>query len=397
MGVTGAGKSHFIREVTGNSGVEVSSDLYSCTNKVQSYSFGYAGARITLVDTPGFNSMNRSDTEVLQEIAEWTSATYRNEQLLSGIIYLHPITHTRIEGSVLKSLKMFQRLCGQEALENVFLTTTQWSRANWAEGEFRENRLRNSEFWGGLTKEGATLQRFAGTRESGLELIHRLMSNKPKPLRIQNQIVEQHMTLLETDAGKCINEALAAQAQEKKYKEELESLVRERQEAMKAKDEMKEILAVERAKAREKLEEVVAERCLLEGLYAEEAEKRPTEEKKRQEEIGERKKVVIVVDTESIAIPNDTTSGFASYSTGGRLVSGINDHEVSKSNAFEIEVYFQRTPTSVLRTSEGTVREMFDTGVVGTNHIILDGIYYRCESETPTEIGSQEFFIFSKG
>ena len=339
--------------------------------------------------------MNRSDTEVLQEIADWASEAYRNEQLLSGIIYLHPITHTRMEGSVLKNLRMFQSLCGQEALENVFLTTTQWSRANWAEGEFRENRLRNSEFWGGLIEKGATLQRFSGTRESGLELIYRLMSNKQKPLHIQDQIVKQHMTLLETDAGKCINTALAAQ--ENKYKEELESLVRERQEAIKAKDEMKEILAAEQSKAWEKLEEAVAERRLLEGLYAEEVEKREAEEKKRQGEMGKRKKVVIAVNTEAIAIPHDATSGFSSYSTGGRLVSDINDHEEFKSNVFEIEVYFQRTPTSVLGASEGTVRELIDIGVVGTNHIILGGVYYRCKSNTPTEIGSQGFFIFSQG
>ena len=28
--------------------------------------------------------------EVPQEIADWTSETYRNDRLLSGIIYLHP-------------------------------------------------------------------------------------------------------------------------------------------------------------------------------------------------------------------------------------------------------------------------------------------------------------------
>jgi len=343
--------------------------------------------------------MSRNDTEVLREIADWTSETYRKGQLLSGIIYLHPITHTRVEGSALRNLRVFQNLCGQEALENVFLTTTQWSRANWAEAEFRENRLRSRECWGELIEKGATLQRFSGTRESGLELISKLMSNKQKPLLIQDQIVKQHVALLETDAGKCINEELAAQ--EKRYKEELESLVRERQEAIKARDEMKETLAadfaVERAKARKMLEEAVAERRLLEGLYAEETERREAEEKKREEEVEKPKKVVIAVETEGIAIPHDATSGFSSYSTGGRLVPDTDDHEGFKSNVFEIEVYFQRTPTSVLVNSDGTVREMFGMGVVGTNHIVLDGVYYRCKSDTPTEIDSQEFFIFSKG
>ena len=218
-------------------------------------------------------------------ISDWASEAYRNDQLLSGIIYLHPITHTRMEGSILKNLRTLQSLCGQEALSNVFLTTTQWSRVNWAEGEFRENRLRNRELWGGLIEKGATLQRFIGTRESGLELIHRLMLNKPKPLHIQNQMVKQHMTLLETDAGKCINELLVGQ--KKKHKEE-ESLSKEHQEAIKAKeDEMKKNLAVEQAKAQKKLEEAVSERELLV-----EVKKREAEERERQEEAAAKTKLL---------------------------------------------------------------------------------------------------------
>ena len=175
---------------------------------------------------------------------------------------------------------MFQSLCGQEALENVLLTTTQWSKVDQAEGEHRESRLRNQDFWGGLIHKGATLQRFSGTRESGLGLIDLLVLKTPKPLCIQDQIVKQQMTLLETDAGKFMNEELAAQ--EKKHKEELESLEKERQEAIRAKDdENNQILAVEQAKIREKLKKAATEQKLLEeGLHAAEIEKRQTEEGK---------------------------------------------------------------------------------------------------------------------
>ncbi|PUU74167.1 hypothetical protein B9Z19DRAFT_906561, partial [Tuber borchii] len=246
--VIGAGKSYFIREVTGNQEVKVSGGLYSSTSKVQPYSFEYLGEKITLIDTPGFNDTNKPDTEILKEIADWTSKTYKKNQLLSGIIYLHPITHTRMEGSAMKNLRMFQRLCGQEVLENVLLTTTQWSKVDPTEGEFRENNLRDEGLWGGLIGKGATLQRFHGTRESGLELINKLVSKTRKPLHIQDQIVKQHLTLLQTDAGKFLNEGLAAQ--EKRFKEELESLEKQLREAIKAKDnEMNQILAAEQAKA----------------------------------------------------------------------------------------------------------------------------------------------------
>ncbi|KAG0641240.1 hypothetical protein HOY80DRAFT_999485 [Tuber brumale] len=271
MGVTGkiqsAGKSYFIKEVSGNSEVVVSGDLYSSTHKVQSFSFEYQGAKITLVDTPGFDDTNRSDAEVLREIADWTSATCRENRLLSGIIYLHPITHSRMGGSALKNLRMFQSLCGQEFLKNVFLTTTQWSNVDPAEGGVRENSLRNGDFWGGLVDRGATIQRFHGTRESGLELIRGLMPNERKLLDIQDQMVNQRLTLLEANAGKCINEELIAQ--EKRYKVEMESLKRAFEAAIKERDnEIKEILSVEQARARMNLEKVAAEKRLLAGLHA---------------------------------------------------------------------------------------------------------------------------------
>ncbi|PUU81473.1 hypothetical protein B9Z19DRAFT_1165977, partial [Tuber borchii] len=404
--MTGAGKSYFIREVSGNSAVEVSSDLYPCTNKVQSYSFEYAGARITLVDTPGFNGMNRSDTKVLRMIGDWASEAYRNSQLLSGIIYLHPITHTRMEGSILKNLRTLQSLCGQEALENVLLTTTQWSRVNWAEGEFRESRLRVREFWGGLIEKGATLQRFAGTRASGLELIHKLMLNKRKPLHIQNQMVKQHMTLLETDAGKCINELLVGQ--KKKHKEEVESLSLEHQEAMKAKeDEMKEILAAEQAKAQKKLEEAATEGELLVESHAAEIKKRKTEERERREEIGRGEKAVIAVATKDLsnAVLIDTFHG--SYcSTRARWILDINNHKEFELNTFAVAIQCQFNPSS---GSWGPVKTLVGPTILGpgiegtgtkrtgsTHYVFYGGARYVLQPGTSIRRGGQEFFIFMK-
>ena len=191
-----------------------------------------------------------------------------------------------MEGSAMSNLRMFQKLCGQEALENVLLTTTQWANVGQAEGQAREDNLRDEGLWGGLIDKGATLQRFYGTRESGLELVHRLMSKTRKPLHIQEQIVEQRMTLLETDAGKFINEELATQ--EKRYRGELESLERRLREAVEAKDdEMNQILAAEQERAQKRLERAEAEQRWLEGLHAAAIEKREAKRKGR-EGTGER-------------------------------------------------------------------------------------------------------------
>ena len=94
--------------------------------------------------------------------------------------------------------------------------------------------------WGGLIRRGASFQKFHGTRESGLSLIHKLKSDTRKPLDIQHQVVDQRMTLPETDAGKCVNEELIAL--EKVFKEKMESLGGQFREATRAEDdEMKKL------------------------------------------------------------------------------------------------------------------------------------------------------------
>ncbi|KAG0641243.1 P-loop containing nucleoside triphosphate hydrolase protein [Tuber brumale] len=383
--MTGAGKSFFIREVSGNSEVVVSDDLYSCTSKVQSYSFGFEGAKITLVDTPGFDDTNRSDTEILQEIADWTTRTYREKQLLSGIIYLHPITHTRMEGSAVRNLRMFRNLCGQEVLKNVLLTTTQWSNVDPAEGEYRESNLRNGDFWGGLVDKGATIQRFHGTRESGLELIRGLMSKERKPLGIQVQIVNQNMSLPETDAGKYIKEELIVQ--EKKHKEEMESLKRACEEAIKAMaDEITELRAAAE-KVQKKYEKVLAEKRLLAELHAAEVEKR-----EMREEAENRDKAIIAVATKDLKI---IPSGVTSYNTRGRLISDVSNDEQFKSNPVWITICSQSNNPNVqapTRTFPGTS----DAGIDATSYIALGEVRYQRRPGTHRTSGGKSFIIFSK-
>jgi len=187
----------------------------------------------------------------------------------------------------MKNLTMFKKLCGPGALRNVFLTTTQWSKVDQAAEEIRESGLcGDRNFWGLLIEKGATVQRFHGTRESGLKLIDKLMPKQPEVLDIQEQIVTQGRTIVETDAGQWINAELIAQ--EKKYKEEIETLERERQEAIKEKDdEMKELLAEEQAKARERLEKSAAEKRHLEEMHAEEMRKRDLEKQRDEERTKE--------------------------------------------------------------------------------------------------------------
>jgi len=362
------------------------------TSEVQPYTFDYAGAKITLVDTPGFDDTERSDTEVLEEIANWTSETYRKKQLLSGIIYLHPITHARIEGSAMRNLRMFQSLCGQEILGNVLLTTTQWSNVDPAVGQAREDNLRDEGFWGGLIRRGAILQRFHGTRESGLELIRGLMFNTRMPLDIQEQMVEQQMTLLETNAGKCITEELIAL--EMKFKEKVKSLEEQFRNTMEAMGEEMRVLMDAKEKTQQELERVTDQMRLLTESHAAEVKKRKAKE--REEEARRYDKAVIAVATRDIAITAQITGVFTSYKTRGRLILDIENHEEFGSDTIEITINYQLNFLSGNRVYTGNFGEAFGAGIGSTNYIVLGGAHYRCRSGTPVRVGSQEFVIFRK-
>ena len=220
------------------------------------------------------------------------SSNYRKGKLLSGIIYLHRITDVRMDGSSMKYVKMFKRLCGPDALPNVLLTTTRWSNVDQAQGESREGELREGKFWGGLIAEGASIARFMGTRESGLELIDKLMGYQPKLLDIQDQLVGKKIEMAETDAGKFMNGE--STSLRKEYQRDLEDLKGEHEKAVKEKDDLlQEILAEERAQSQKRLEEDAAQKKILEEMRADMMKQLEEAENKREEERRRRGRAAI--------------------------------------------------------------------------------------------------------
>jgi predicted GTPase len=71
------------------------------TSDIDSYQFSNRGKIITLVDTPGFDDSNISDSEILMKLLGWLKETQEDEQKLSGILYLHRIDAPRMQGSAL--------------------------------------------------------------------------------------------------------------------------------------------------------------------------------------------------------------------------------------------------------------------------------------------------------
>lgn len=92
---------------------------------VDVYAYELSASRTAyLIDTLDFDDTNRSDTEVLREIADWLAVSYSNKMLLHDVIYLHRITDVRMQDSAKKNLLMFKKLCDDDALRKVVLVTT---------------------------------------------------------------------------------------------------------------------------------------------------------------------------------------------------------------------------------------------------------------------------------
>ena len=188
-----------------------------------------------MIDTPGFDDTNRSDTEVLREIATWLTDSYANGIKLHGILYLHRITDVRMQGSARKNLFMFKKLCGPNALKNVFLVTTMWEKVDFSEGCRRESQLVDTEeFWGWMKAQGSHIVRHQNNEDSARKILEQLMSSHSKVvLNIQQQMVEEKRTLDKTDAGIELESEIARERARwsenlRLVKEDMEQAIRDR-------------------------------------------------------------------------------------------------------------------------------------------------------------------------
>ncbi|KAN0081953.1 hypothetical protein V8E54_003251 [Elaphomyces granulatus] len=235
MGMTGVGKSTFINYFS-DEPVPIGHTLEACTGKVDIYPSTLPdGTKLFLVDTPGFDDTYRSDTDILGELANWLNDSYAEEIRLTGIIYLHRISDTRLRQAARKNLKMFKALCGEDGLPSVVLATTRWTNVSLVDGIMRETELKeNSNMWKKMIERGSRVWRQDEDDKSAWEIIRYLISIKrPVTLEIQEEM-SKGATLDETAAGQEVHAELEKQRQI--YEKSLEELREEMARAIAKKD-----------------------------------------------------------------------------------------------------------------------------------------------------------------
>ncbi|KDQ08309.1 hypothetical protein BOTBODRAFT_166021 [Botryobasidium botryosum FD-172 SS1] len=263
MGPTGAGKTTLINQATGGE-LGVGHGLQSMTDSIQIASFEYGGRRIRLIDTPGFDDTNKTDTDILELISTHLAAAYKRGHRLTGLIYLHRIIDNRVGGVSYKNMKMFHKLCGDDVLKNVVLCTTMWSGVPEEVGAQREEQLQ-SEFWPDMIRKGATIARHDGTRESARRIVSHVMSlGGAPPLLIQREMIDDGKLLIHTTAGAHANEELMRL--EQLYRKALEDAQGEYQEALAKKDlEMRRMVTRERESFEARLKKAEEDRVTLQA------------------------------------------------------------------------------------------------------------------------------------
>ncbi|KAM0380584.1 hypothetical protein ACHAPZ_000806 [Fusarium culmorum] len=194
VGVTGSGKSSLISACFGK-GPKFGHGRNACTSKIELYPYDASPGRfVWLIDTPGFEDLGTSYTEVVKYTNRFLLDVYKVEVVLNGIIYLY-----RITGSSKIDLVTLKQLCGEDPPKKLTIATTMWDAVtNTLEATKRESELKNTwEFRSWMLSQGNSYHRYQNTTESarmivnslaGLDQPTRTTSNKQMVKKTRHQI-----------------------------------------------------------------------------------------------------------------------------------------------------------------------------------------------------------------
>ncbi len=154
-----------------------------------------------LIDTPGFDDTNHTDIEILEIIGLHLKEGSQKKKFLTGLIYMQRITDNRVPGSARRSLRILQKMCGNDNFAHLALVTSQWDVIAKPDGVKREEELRNGKnFWAEMIEHGAEVCRHSNSPESAIEILKTFLPKLPIVLQFQKEF-EEHGIIGKTAAG----------------------------------------------------------------------------------------------------------------------------------------------------------------------------------------------------
>ncbi|KDN47848.1 hypothetical protein RSAG8_03268, partial [Rhizoctonia solani AG-8 WAC10335] len=272
FGPTGSGKTTFANIASGDS-MKVGRGLKSCTQQVEPTTMFIVDEKpVIVIDCPGFDDTYLSESDILKYLAGFLTVAYTQNFKITGLLYLHKITDTRVGGANLRHMNMFKELCGTDSLKNVIYVMNMWSDPPTEDEILRENELRSSdEFFGAPLAEGAQMARHDNTQESAHDIFRKLLPRPPTVPKISKQLVDEGLTLEETSAGTALG--LGLEDEIRKLNEEISQLREDHAQATSESNErFKRMLEAQERKAQEKHQKLEQQiESLKEGHQREEA------------------------------------------------------------------------------------------------------------------------------
>jgi hypothetical protein len=166
-----------------------------------------------LIDTPGFDNPGRSECETPNEIAFLFTAADEFTIRFSGIIYIHPITDPRIQGTALRSLNILKTLCGPENYRGLVMATNRWDEITQnqkSNAQSRQLELSDKDrFWGDIKRAGGHVTTSSTSRDDALAILTHFINNDVtfRPA-FQYQLIIEQRPISDTDTGRLIYKAI---------------------------------------------------------------------------------------------------------------------------------------------------------------------------------------------
>ncbi|KAF8212915.1 hypothetical protein K438DRAFT_1928097 [Mycena galopus ATCC 62051] len=195
----------FINRVTRSGKLCVGRSAKSCTAAIEAGTpIELHGRQVVLLDTPSFDHTDKSQAEILRNIAFELETKYRQGIKLHGIIYLYRISDVRVSNAAKQDFLCLRKLCGNRSIRNVVILTTMWDSVNAQEGRRRAADLQFlPDLFRPALEDGARLMHHTdGTVVFVHEIFKSIIKNQPEALAIQEQLVDKDMDIDQTSIGK---------------------------------------------------------------------------------------------------------------------------------------------------------------------------------------------------
>ncbi|KAL0948476.1 hypothetical protein HGRIS_011045 [Hohenbuehelia grisea] len=184
IGPPGAGKSTFLKEAAPEAkDVKIGCTLAVGTEAVQPVEapkLKLSKSRVILVDTPALNSGRTGNVEVdiLNHMQKWMSQAKNANLKITGLLYFHKITDTRLNESFSLHYGTLQALLPSDDTHRAMLVTTMWPHPEVADARYqkyvnREEALQQR--WQSIGPPDSVV-RFRKTHVSAKEVVHGLLT-----------------------------------------------------------------------------------------------------------------------------------------------------------------------------------------------------------------------------